>query len=111
MEMVSPGRADGGDRSGGHPGIPVRVTTKEEEDREIVEWLKGMGVDASKPLPVHQRSPRRLALEADRLTKLSDLLPVATLRSRSKYSPRLNVPKAQRKALKEMVEKYGRPAQ
>ena len=59
MEMVSPGRADGGDRNGGHTGLPVRV----------MRW------------------------------------------SRSKYGPRLNVPKAQRKALKEMVEKYGRPAQ
>ena len=52
--------------------------------------------------------PVTVKILADRGYQASGIIHQATPRSRSKYGPRLNVPKAQRKALKEMVEKYGR---
>ena len=45
---------------------------------------------------------------ADRGYQAVGIIHQATPRSRSKYAPRLNVPKKVRKELKAMVEKFGR---
>lgn len=53
------------------------------------------------------KNERRLAFEADRARKQAMFVPVSNGGSRSKYQPRLNVPKAQRAFLKRLIVKYG----
>lgn len=54
------------------------------------------------------KNARRLAFEADRARKQAQPIRVMRVRwSRSKYRPRLNVPKAQRAVLKRLIDQYG----
>lgn len=53
------------------------------------------------------KTARRLAFEADRARKQAMFVPVSGGGSRSKYRPRLNVPKAQRAVLKRLIDQYG----